>query len=302
MKSSNKFFWWIIELDISSDLEETFYWKFSNLGIHAVASEFNPNDQSKVRFKAWLSSLEWDDKSLNDLYLSLIPLAEVFGLNIKSYKITKVDNKDWSALWKKHWKPDAVGINFLVLPAWLDIPKDYSNRVVLRLNPGSAFGTGSHPTTRLCLESIEKIPIYGKKIADLGCGSGILSLAALKKGAKKIFAVDTDSLAVKSTKDNAILNNIDAEKLQVSLGSIDTLEAQLEGQKVDLLLCNILADIIEQLAPKFDKLIAENGSALLSGLLLTQKKRLEEILKSLGWRVVNFYEKEGWVLINISRF
>ena len=175
-----------------------------------------------------------------------------------------------------------MGRGLLILPAWLKVPDEHRDRLVIRMDPGSAFGTGSHPTTRLCLEALEQQPPRGGLVADLGCGSGVLGLAALHLGAQRVVAADTDSLAVRATAENRDLNQRTPEQLAVDLGSVETLQQLLGTQRADLLLCNILAPVIEALAPGFDSLIAPDGCALLSGLLVDQAPRLTEVLDALG--------------------
>ena len=142
-------------------------------------------------------------------------------------KWIEIKDEDWSISWKKNWKPDPVGKSILILPAWLDVPEEFLERKIIHLDPGSAFGTGSHPSTRLCIEALDNDPPSGQIIADVGCGSGILSLAALKLGAQSTFSVDIDSLAISATKINSALNDFPEHLLNVSLGSIDELEVNI---------------------------------------------------------------------------
>ena len=181
------------------------------------------------------------------------------------------------------------------------MPDEHRDRLVIRMDPGSAFGTGSHPTTRLCLEALEQQPPRGGLVADLGCGSGVLGLAALHLGAQRVVAADTDSLAVRATAENRDLNQRTPEQLAVDLGSVETLQQLLGTQRADLLLCNILAPVIEALAPGFDSLIAPDGRALLSGLLVDQAPRLTEVLDALGWQVSERGAQGRWGLLCICR-
>ena len=210
-------------------------------------------------------------------------------------------DEDWSLSWKQHWQPDPVGRALLILPAWLEVPDEHRERLVIRMDPGSAFGTGSHPTTRLCLEALEQQPPQGALVADLGCGSGVLGLAALHLGAQRVVAADTDSLAVRATAENRDLNQRTPEQLAVDLGSVETLQQLLGTQRADLLLCNILAPVIEALAPGFESLIAPGGRALLSGLLVDQAPRLTEVLDALGWQVSERASQGRWGLLCIHR-
>ena len=141
----------------------------------------------------------------------------------------------------------------------------------------------------------------GALVADLGCGSGVLGLAALGLGADAVVAADTDSLAVRATNDNRVLNQRSEQQLQVGLGSVEALLEQLAGRRADLLLCNILAPVIEALAPSFEGLLNSHGRALLSGLLVDQAPRLIEVLSALGWEVAAQASQGRWGLLEIRR-
>ncbi len=293
--------WWKLELLIPFELEETLAWKLEKLGINSFAFQHAPDRPFEKALVAWLPSNEWTRSNRERLEDCFKPLALTFGVTLLPAKWEEINDEDWSLSWKKHWKPDPVGQKLLVLPAWLETPAQYSNRTVIRLDPGSAFGSGSHPTTRLCLKALEKFCLTGLTVADLGCGSGILSLAAMRLGARKVLAVDIDSLAIISTVQNSHLNSIDQVDLKVALGSIDELEEALEGKWVDLLVCNTLAPVIKKVAPSFSKVIGPKGSALLSGLLVDQVPEIKSILASLGWQVVHEIQEENWGLLEIRR-
>ena len=200
---------------------------------------------------------------------------------------------------------EEVLFRLLILPAWMEAPPEHAGRRVIRLDPGSAFGTGSHPTTRLCLEALEGLAasrpgeLAGLRVADLGCGSGVLALAALAFGADAVAAADTDSLAVTATWNNARLNGpAPQERLQVVQGSAEALAA-LQGPPADLLLCNILAPVIEALAPQVAALLAPTGQGLLSGLLVEQAPRLEQVLAEEGWRARLEARQGPWGLMSL---
>ncbi|HGY5538081.1 MAG TPA: 50S ribosomal protein L11 methyltransferase [Prochlorococcus sp.] len=301
MNSASALLWWRLELPIPYELEESLFWKLTDLGLYRVAFQHAPEVPAERTLLAWLPTSEWSELDRDQLMVSLRPLAEPFGLTLANPIWCQVADEDWSLGWKKHWQPDPVGQRLLILPAWLEVPEEHCNRLVLRMDPGSAFGTGSHPTTRLCLEALEKNPPQGLRVADLGCGSGVLGLAALGLGARQVLAVDTDSLAVSASRENAELNGLDLDRLRVALGSVDALESLLQGQAVDLLLCNILAPVIEALAPSFDQLLSFKGRCLLSGLLVDQAPRLTAVLEALGWRVSCLTKQGQWGLLDVSR-
>jgi ribosomal protein L11 methyltransferase len=293
--------WWRLTMACPPELEESLVWKLTDLGLHRHAVQHAPETPDQKQLLLWLPQPEWPEAERQQLLASLEPLAEPFGLPLPQGHWDDVADEDWSLSWKQHWQPDPVGEGLLILPAWLEVPPEHGERLVIRMDPGSAFGTGSHPTTRLCLEALEKAPPVGALVADLGCGSGVLGLAALGLGATAVVAADTDSLAVRATGDNRELNGRPADQLKVSLGSVEALQHLLEGRRADLLLCNILAPVIEALAPGFEALVAPEGRALLSGLLVDQAPRLEQVLGDLGWRVSARGSQGRWGLLEIQR-
>ena len=276
-------------------------WKLTDLGLHRHALQHAPEAPDQRTLLLWLPQPEWPESERDQLMISLEPLAEPFGLALPAAQWDSVADEDWSLSWKQHWQADPVGEQLLILPAWLEVPEEHRHRLVLKMDPGSAFGTGSHPTTRLCLEALESTPPRGALVTDLGCGSGVLALAALGLGAEAVVAADTDSLAVRATSDNRDLNGYAAERLTVALGSVEALQEQLAGRRADLLLCNILAPVIEALAPGFEALLRPDGRALLSGLLVDQAPRLKEVLGSLGWTVTKEGSQGRWGLLEIRR-
>jgi len=298
--------WWRLELLALPELEESLIWKLNALGIPRVAVRHSPEQPQDRKLVAWLPASDWPESERQQLEQALKPLADTFGLTLPTIHWFEQDDEDWSLSWKQHWEPDPVGQRLLILPAWLELPPEHADRQVIRMDPGSAFGTGSHPTTRLCLEAIEQLsderggslgPI---RVADLGCGSGILGIAALLEGASSVAAADTDSLAVRATRDNAVVSGFE-EQFQVDLGSIERLAELLEGRPADLLLCNILAPVIEALCPAFDTVLAPGGLGLLSGLLVSQAPRLQEVLAEQGWSAELTAQQSQWGLMTIRR-
>ena len=291
--------WWRLSMPCPPDLEESLAWKLNDLGLHRFAVQHSPETPHQKTLLVWLPQPEWPLAERKQLLASLEPLSQPFGLAFPAGVWDEVADEDWSLSWKQHWQPDPVGQQLLILPAWLEVPMEHADRLVIRMDPGSAFGTGSHPTTRLCLEALEAAPPQGLLVADLGCGSGVLGLASLLLGADAVLAADTDSLAVRATEGNRTLNDCSEQRLKVALGSMETLQALLAGRRADLLLCNILAPVIEALSPGFESLIAPNGRALLSGLLVDQAPRLKDVLKTQGWRVTQELAQGRWGLLEI---
>lgn len=302
--------WWRLELPALPELEESLVWKLNALGIPRVALRYRPEAPDQRQLVAWLLEADWPEPERRQLEHALAPLADTFGLTLPPLTWEQQDDEDWSLSWKQHWQADPVGQRLLILPAWLDLPPEHADRLVIRMDPGSAFGTGSHPTTRLCLEALEQLanqrgsseaPDLGSiRVADLGCGSGILGIAALLQGASSVAAADTDSLAVRATRDNAVVSGF-ADRFTVELGSVERLAEQLEGRPADLLLCNILAPVIEALCPAFHTVLAPDGLGLLSGLLVDQAPRLQQALAEEGWQAELSAQQSQWGLMTIRR-
>jgi ribosomal protein L11 methyltransferase len=293
--------WWRLEIDGAGDLEESLLWKLPELGIVRVAVQHSPHTPDRRQLLAWLPESDWPDGQRRELERALAPLAEPFGVPLPPLRWHRQPEEDWNLSWKRHWQPDPVGERLLILPAWLEVPADQDARLLIRMDPGSAFGTGSHPTTRLCLEAIEQLQtLPGARVADLGCGSGILGIAALLQGARSVAAADTDSLAVRATRDNAAVSGF-SQQLQVELGSVERLAELLDGRPADLLLCNILAPVIEALSPAFASVLAPDGLGLLSGLLVDQAPRLQAVLAEQGWRAELTAQQSQWGLMTLRR-
>jgi len=308
--------WWRLELPSLPELEESLIWKLNTLGISRVALRHRPEAPEQRQLLAWLPEADWPEAERTQLEAALAPMADTFGLRLPPIAWEQQDDEDWSLSWKQHWQADPVGRRLLILPAWLELPPEHADRLVIRMDPGSAFGTGSHPTTRLCLEAIEELAerpasagsalpgssagLKGLRVADLGCGSGILGVAALLQGAASVAAADTDSLAVRATRDNAAVSGFSAQ-LQVDLGSVERLAELLEGRPADLLLCNILAPVIEALCPAFHTVLAADGLGLLSGLLVEQAPRLQAALAEQGWLAELTAQQSQWGLMTIRR-
>ncbi len=205
-----------------------------------------------------------------------------------------VEDADWENNWKQFYKPMEIGERLLVVPEW-EVAKP-SNRVKLILNPGLTFGTGSHATTRLCLTALEKYVHGGEKLLDLGCGSGILSIAGLLLGAGEAFACDIDDKCIGVAYENAALNGIDREKYTVRAGDV-TSDSKLQrefGGEYDVIVANIVADVIIALAPQVRPFLKEGGIFLCSGIIDDRAEEVKGKLIAAGWDVVEANTSEGW--------
>jgi ribosomal protein L11 methyltransferase len=242
-----------------------------------------PETPGEHRLFAWLPEIDWPPSQREELERALEPLARPFDLELPPLHWHRQPDEDWSLTWKRHWFPDPVGRSLLILPAWMDPPPDLPERHVVRIDPGSAFGTGSHPTTRLCLEAMEGMDLQGCGWRTWGAAAASSASPPCGWERQSVAACDTDSLAVRATVENGRLNGLEGS-IQVALGSVEALAPILDGRRARLLLCNILAPVIEALCPHFHTVLAPEGVGLLSGLLVEQARGLETVLAAAGWR------------------
>lgn len=201
---------------------------------------------------------------------------------------------DWENNWKQFYKPMEIGERLLVIPQWESAAD--SDRIPLILNPGLTFGTGSHATTRLCLTALEKHVHGGEKVLDLGCGSGILSIAALRLGAAEAFACDIDEKCIDVAYENAALNGIGRENYTVRWGDVTRDKAlQSEfGTDCDIVVANIVADVIISLSTQVRPFLKEGGLFLCSGIIDDRAAEVMDALKAAGWEILEINDSEGW--------
>jgi len=219
------------------------------------------------------------------------------------YTVTPLTDNDWAYSWQKYYKPLSIGRRLYVVPQWERDQPIPEGRSPLYLNPGLTFGTGSHASTQLCLEGVEEHTKAGRPVLDLGCGSGILSIAALCLGASHAAAVDIDPKAVDVAYENAALNGIGKDRYTVRAGDVisdEALAAELSGEKYQLVLANIVADVIIPLSVRVPGMLAEDGIFLCSGIIDTRAHEVEAALVKNGLTITNRREKNGWVALEAS--
>lgn len=296
--------WWELQILCEPILEDAVFWRLDNFGCRGTATETRGNYRLVRSYLPQFQAQLLDLAALS-LWLRQDALCLEIAVPVLHWQL--IDEQDWASSWKQYWQPLAIGDRFLINPAWLPVPDD-SDRLVIRLDPGVAFGTGNHATTQLCLESLEmrlSEPMVSNEknehvvIADVGCGSGILSIGALQLGAKKVYAVDTDPLAVKSTLENSALNEISSERLVAALGSLEVLTQLVTN--VDGIVCNILADVIIELVPDMSAIVKPTTWGIFSGILLEQSKAVVDALEQHGWIVATLWRRKEWCCLNVRR-
>ena len=219
------------------------------------------------------------------------------GIDLGSLNIVVrlTDDEDWENNWKIYYKPLEIGERLLVRPSWEQA--EDTNRTVLSLDPGMAFGTGSHHTTRMCLEFLEKTVKDGDDMIDLGCGSGILSIGALLLGAKEALAVDIDPIAEKIAYENAAMNGITPDNYTVLIGDVLSdaeLQEKLCEKQYDVVAANIVASVIIELTKLVPRMIKPDGHYIMSGII---GERLDEVLAALdenGFEVLEMRAGDDW--------
>ena len=204
-------------------------------------------------------------------------------------ELEKVEQEDWQNGWRKYYHPMEIGRHLAVVPSWQEYETD---RVKLILDPGLAFGTGGHETTSLCLEALDQLVRGGERVLDIGTGSGILAIAALKLGAAQAEGVDIDPVAVRTAGENAALNGV-ADRLTVLVGDLSD---KASGQ-YQIITANIVANAIMALAPAVPGLMAEGGVFIASGIIDTRKEEVIAALQAAGLKVQEVKEKRGWECI-----
>ncbi len=223
-----------------------------------------------LRVCAYLPMISGVEETRRKLEEALWYLGRIRPLPAPQFRA--VQETDWAEAWKKHYHPIPIGQKLIVVPAWLEPPA--GDRIPIRMDPGMAFGTGTHPTTQLCLESIEAWFQAGEgsiTVIDVGCGSGILSVAALKLGAARALGVDIDPQAIRVAEENAALNGV-GDRLELGVGSVREIRAgNFSIQRGSLVLANILAPVLLRLLDDgLAELVAPGGALLLSGVLKDQ--------------------------------
>ncbi len=202
-----------------------------------------------------------------------------------------VNEQDWENSWKQYYKPVYLGKNIVIKPVWEEIEK-IPGQVVIELDPGMAFGTGTHETTRMCLEVLEKKVKQGDEVLDIGTGSGILSIGAVKMGAKHCFAVDIDPMAVKIVGENAAINGV-TEKITAVAGNLTD---KVSG-KYDIVVANIIADAIIMLSPDVRQFMKDDAIYITSGIIVFRLDDVKEKLTECGFEIVEIITEGDWAAV-----
>jgi ribosomal protein L11 methyltransferase len=248
-----------------------------------------PGDPAWVTVKAWFS----EEGDVEHVRFTLEEgLEEIRGLGLGQIDppaYSWVQEEDWANAWKQYFKPTRVGEHFMIIPSWEPYELQEGD-VPLYLDPGMAFGTGTHPTTSLCLRKLEQVVKPGHRVLDVGTGSGILAIGSARLGAEQVVAIDIDPVAVKVAKENAERNGV---RLDIRTGTID----QVEAEEYDVVIANIIASIIIDILPDVATRMKKGGKFLASGIIAEKKQSVLDAMTGTWLLPTEVREEGGWVAI-----
>ena len=275
----NREYWDYIDEELQASLQG-----LSRIKLYLEADDATGLD----RFRALLEQLrKKEDPAYGPLTLTITPLAQT----------------DWGESWKENYPPQEVGRTLVVLPCWLE-DYDCGERLPVILDPGLTFGTGAHPTTRMVMETMEELGLQGKRCLDLGSGSGILSITALRLGAESATGVDIDPKAEDIARENAAYNGFAAPRFTALTGNVTSdkpLMDRLRASRYDLVLVNIVADVIIGLAPVLPAFLDGSSTLILSGILDTRLPEVLAALEKAGLAVTGHRQEEDWCCLMAKR-
>ena len=299
--------WLEISLTVDGELAEAVaevLARYVPNGVAIEASQIAPDPEGPgypvgpVRVCGYLDASSDIEETRQRIEEGLWYLSRISPMPAPTLRI--IQEVNWVETWKQHYQPILVGQRLVITPAWLDNPDP--QRIPIRIDPGMAFGTGTHPTTQLCLAMAEHYTLPGRPVIDLGCGSGILAIAALKLGASFALGVDIEAEAVDASMQNAALNGIESG-LEVYKGSqAEILAGQFSLRQAPLVFANILAPILVRLLDEgFGRMIEDGGCALLSGILAEQEDSVLQAAARNGLRLLERQQISDWVALALAR-
>jgi len=299
--------WLEISLDVDGEMAEAVaevLARFAPNGVVIESTAISPETEGQGRpvgdlqVRAYLKIDAQIEETRQRVEEALWHLGRIRELPPPTFRT--IGETNWAENWKQHYKPVPIGERLIIVPAWMESPDTL--RIPIQIDPGMAFGTGTHPTTQLCLELLESHTPQGSDILDIGCGSGILSVAALKLGAARAFGVDVEPDAVPAARENAAANGV-AEQFTAALGSVPEVQAGIfEIRQAPLVVANILAHILRRLLDDgLADLLTPDGLLILSGILDEQVVTMQTKLTEHGLRVVAQRQIDDWVALVAKR-
>ena len=257
--------------------------------------ELNPDDYPAqgVIVKAYLPASSFLAETIEEIKLAIANLKN-FDINVGENILTtcEVHEEDWATAWKQYYHPIKVSERFTIVPTWEDYQPKNSDEIIIELDPGMAFGTGTHPTTVMCLQALEKTVKAGDVVIDVGTGSGVLSIASALLGANKVHALDLDPVAVKSAQENVQLNHVE-KIVEVEQGNL----LEKVQTEADVVVANILAEVIMTFTDDAYTIIKPGGFFITSGIISAKKEVVKSALEKSGFIIEEVLMLEDWVSI-----
>ncbi|HBH3236451.1 TPA: 50S ribosomal protein L11 methyltransferase [Clostridioides difficile] len=278
---------------VIEDPKDFLFQKKNELDWDYVEEEvFKKNEEDDVLIKTYVSEEKNVMEFVEIINQKVLGLKD-FGIDIGegSVSLDQVNEADWANAWKAYYKPTKVGQRVVVKPTWEDYAMQEGD-LIIELDPGMAFGTGTHETTSMCIRELEKYVNKDSKVFDIGCGSGILAIAAAKLGAKEVVAVDLDEVAVKVAKENVLENKVE-KSVSVMHGNL----TDVIKDKADVIVANIIADIIKILAKDVQNFMKEDAIFISSGIILDKVEEVKESLIENGFEIVEVQKLGEWSAI-----
>lgn len=277
--------------DLNGEAAETIGELFNRYGYGGAVLESFPPDFDKVTVRTVIPSE--DDHRLREIELMLTLIGQALPGGLPVPRLQFVGKSDWAESWKAHFHPVRVGRSFVIKPSWRDYAPAAGD-LIIEIDPGLAFGSGLHPTTQLCLRILEDMPLHGKTLFDVGTGSGILALAALKLGVARVRAVDIDDIAVRVTQENFEQNGYSQNaETEVAVGSA----WDIGGRQWDIVVANILANTIIELLPDLKTALTPGGRLILSGIIAEQEASVTAAAAGHHLRLSDRRMEEDWVAL-----
>lgn len=250
-----------------------------------------------VIVKAYLSESSFLNETVEEIKAAITNLTNFnidIGENVVS--IVEVNEEDWATAWKQYYHPVKISERFTIVPTWEDYTPVSTDELIIELDPGMAFGTGTHPTTVMCLQGLEKVVKEGDTVVDIGTGSGVLSIGAAMLGAKSVHALDLDEVAVRSAQENVALNKV-SDKVEVFHGNLlDTVK-----EPADVVVANILAEIIMSFTDDAFTIVKPGGLYVTSGIIGAKRDDVKAALEASGFVIEEVLLMEDWVAIIARR-
>ncbi|UTR14365.1 50S ribosomal protein L11 methyltransferase [Salipaludibacillus sp. LMS25] len=281
---------------VIEDPDELFKERESIFGeVYDLSADDYPEEG--VMLKAYLPVNSFLAEAVEEIKEAINQLL-LYDIDLGHNKVTlsEVNEEEWSTAWKKYYKPVKVSDHITITPTWEDYQPVGDEEIVIELDPGMAFGTGTHPTTVLCIQALERHLYDGASVVDVGTGTGVLSIAAAKLGAAKVHALDLDEVAVKSAKLNVKLNKVQ-ETVDVTQDNL------LDNPAIipDVIVANILAEVIVQMTDEAFQSLKASGTFIMSGIIQTKRDMVKDALQSAGFVIKEIIEMEDWLAFVASK-